>query len=208
MGVAPHASTVKDQRQQRKRLVIWIMRGLVIGTLVAALGLYACSQRAIPEPEQIARPPILPKPPVIQPLPAVATQPDWQDWPLTPGDWAYRRDNRGSVALFGAPGADAQFLLRCDLGERKVVLSRQGAFIAGQSGRMTIRASSALKSYEVANTEGATTPYVAATLSPTDPQLDAMAFSRGRFIVSIKGGADLVVPAWPEVTRVVEDCRG
>jgi hypothetical protein len=35
-----------------------------------------------------------------------------------------------------------------------------------------------------------------------------MAFSRGRFLVTVEGGASLVVPAWPELARVIEDCRG
>ena len=41
-----------------------------------------------------------------------------------------------------------------------------------------------------------------------DPLLAQMAFSRGRFLVAIEGGPSLVVPAWPEFARVIEDCRG
>jgi hypothetical protein len=63
-----------------------------------------------------------------------------------------------------------------------------------------------MQSYTVANTN-ATPAYVAAELSPVDRQLDALAFSRGRFLVSVKGAADLVIPAWPELARVIEDCR-
>ena len=40
-----------------------------------------------------------------------------------------------------------------------------------------------------------------------DPLLDAIAFSRGRFTVESESGAMLVLPAWPEPARVVEDCR-
>jgi hypothetical protein len=47
-----------------------------------------------------------------------------------------------------------------------------------------------------------------ATLRPSDPLLDQMAFSRGRFLVTSEDGPSLVVPAWPEFSRVVEDCRG
>jgi hypothetical protein len=46
------------------------------------------------------------------------------------------------------------------------------------------------------------------SLSPRDALLDAMAFSRGRFIVEQPGQPSLVVPAWAEFGRVVEDCRG
>ena len=49
---------------------------------------------------------------------------------------------------------------------------------------------------------------VAAALPAQDPLLDAMGFSRGRFIVELGGQAPLVVPAWAEVLRVTEDCRG
>jgi hypothetical protein len=40
-----------------------------------------------------------------------------------------------------------------------------------------------------------------------DPLLDALAFSRGRFAVSVSGTPALVVPPWPEIARLVEDCR-
>lgn len=45
-------------------------------------------------------------------------------------------------------------------------------------------------------------------LPASDPLLDQMAFSRGRFMVTAEGGASIVVPAWPEFARVVEECRG
>jgi hypothetical protein len=40
-----------------------------------------------------------------------------------------------------------------------------------------------------------------------DPLLDALVFSRGRVAVYIADKPALVVPAWPEIARVVEDCR-
>ena len=54
---------------------------------------------------------------------------------------------------------------------------------------------------------GGTPPYVAAGLQPSDTLLDAMGFSRGRFLVEQAGLPILVVPAWAEVLRVTEDCR-
>ncbi|MFM9851325.1 MAG: hypothetical protein ACKVOJ_00765 [Sphingomonadaceae bacterium] len=140
--------------------------------------------------------------PAPSPLPA-----NWQDWPLTPGDWVYRRDDRGSVALFGRSGADADFLIRCVSATKRIYLSRSGAFSAGITGLMTVRAFTTSKGYGVSN-NGDTPPYVSAFLTPDDPLLDAVAFSRGRFTVSVKGAGDLVIPAWPEFARVVEDCRG
>jgi hypothetical protein len=34
-----------------------------------------------------------------------------------------------------------------------------------------------------------------------------MAYSRGRIGVTVSGTSPLIVPAWPEVARLVEDCR-
>ncbi len=45
-------------------------------------------------------------------------------------------------------------------------------------------------------------------LAATDPLLDAMAFSRGRFTVEVPGTTALVLPSHAEVGRVIEDCRG
>ena len=46
-----------------------------------------------------------------------------------------------------------------------------------------------------------------ADLPATDPLFDQMAFSRGRLLVQIEGGVALIIPAWPEIARVTEDCR-
>jgi hypothetical protein len=48
---------------------------------------------------------------------------------------------------------------------------------------------------------------VTAELPAYDALLDAIAFSRGRISVTMPGGVPLVVPAWPEAARTVEDCR-
>jgi hypothetical protein len=40
-----------------------------------------------------------------------------------------------------------------------------------------------------------------------DAALDWIAFSRGRFVVAATGMPLLVLPAWPEPARVIEDCR-
>jgi hypothetical protein len=48
---------------------------------------------------------------------------------------------------------------------------------------------------------------VTVTLPARAPVLDAMAYSRGRFVVEVAGLTPSYLPAWPEVARVVEDCR-
>jgi hypothetical protein len=139
----------------------------------------------------------MPAPPVPEP------GSDWRDWPLTPGEWRYRRDARGAVALFGRAGADAVLTLRCDLAERRIYLSVSGTAATP----LTLRASTTARAVPVQPT-GGTPPYAAAALAPTDPLLDALAFSRGRFIVEQAGRPTLVVPAHAEIGRVTEDCRG
>ena len=49
---------------------------------------------------------------------------------------------------------------------------------------------------------------IGAVLAANDPLLDAIAFSRGRFVIEQPGRAPLVLPAWAEIERVIEDCRG
>lgn len=139
------------------------------------------------------------------PAPAPAAPPaggDWRDWPVTPGDWVYRVDGRGTIALFGVPGGDALLTLRCDRQATMIYLSRQGTGTAP----LTLRTSSAARVLAV-RPSGGTPTYVAVAIAPRDAVLDAMAFSRGRFTVEQAGAQTLVVPAWAEVARVTEDCR-
>jgi sulfur carrier protein ThiS len=51
-------------------------------------------------------------------------------------------------------------------------------------------------------------PQLVTALRTGDKLLDAMAFSRGRFAVEVNGLPTLYLPAWTEVGRVIEDCRG
>ncbi len=137
-------------------------------------------------------------------LPAPAANVSWVDWPITPGDWMYRQDARGSIALFGAVGGDALVTLRCDRSASAIYLSRASG--TTQPKQMTLRASTTAQSYPARPT-GGSPPYQAVSFSARDPMLDALAFSRGRFLVELEGEQALPLPAWPEVARVLEDCR-
>lgn len=168
----------------------------LLPVLIAATLIAGCVSK--PKPQPAPQPPA----PIARPAPAPAPLPaDWIDWSITPGDWRYSSDTTGSVAAFGA-----DFTLRCDRSANTVFAARSGAFPEGDTGRMTIRTSSAVKTYEVTNS-GGTPPFVASRLAATDPLLDAIAFSRGRFLVQVKGANDLVIMAAPEISRVIEDCR-
>lgn len=138
--------------------------------------------------------PNLPPPP-----PASA---DWRDIALTPGDWSYGRDaNGGSSARFGAPETEAIFVVRCEP-SRQVRLSIEGQV----RGAMTVRTSFGARNLPL-TVQAQPIAYSSATLAGTDPLLDGMAFSRGRFTIEAPGQRMLVLPAWAEVARVVEDCR-
>ena len=106
--------------------------------------------------------------------------------PLTPGQWTYAASATGSEARYGAA-----FSLRCDRATRTVIISRPGAAPTV----LTIATDSVTRNLPVGG-----------RLLANDPLLDAIAFSRGRFIVS-GGGATLAIPSWPEAARSIEDCR-
>ena len=169
-------------------------------SLVVLLFVSACvAPPAKPPPPPAPRPAPQPAP---QPPPAPPTV-DWADRTPAPGVWTYAQDARGSIAMFGTPGSNAAFTLRCDKANARIYASRPGV----AAGRMTLRATTGARAYDAVPT-GMQPPYVAVALAPADPQLDALAFSRGRILVGLDGADDLILPIWPEFTRVVEDCRG
>jgi hypothetical protein len=108
--------------------------------------------------------------------------------------------------LFGAGGGNAVLTLRCDAASATLYLSRQGSAATP----LTIRTSTVARSLPVQPTSpgpAGSPAYVATRLAARDPLLDAIVYSRGRFIVEQAGAATLVVPAWAEIARVTEDCR-
>lgn len=178
------------------------MRRSVLFPVLGLFGLLAaCVAPKAPAP--VERPvPVVPLPPPPPPPRAA----NWMDWPLTPGDWSYRLDPRGSVASYGRIGAAPDFAVRCDKDMRRVSLSLPGVLDPGKAARITLRATEGVSSYPLANA-GGSPPLVAATLAANDPFLDKIAFSRGRVLVQVDGAQDIVFPNWAEFARVVEDCR-
>ncbi len=161
--------------------------------------LSACVQP--PRPAQVEpRPPV--QRPTVAPAVVAPAPPPATDAAVAAGVWTYEVDARGSRALFGMANTDALVLIRCERAARRIYISVPGH----EAGTLTLRATSMVKGYPARPTAGAF-HYVAADIAPTDVILDALAFSRGRFTVAL-GTRQTVVPAWPEFTRVVEDCRG
>ena len=160
-------------------------------------------------PQPTANPPVVTMPaPIEMPAP-LPTQPTvqqpaghWTDWTIAAGAWVYRRDDRGSIALYGTPGADALVTLRCDKARAKLFLSRA----SDVGGTMMVRTSSTSKAITVQLT-GGKPAYAASEIGGSDPVLDAMAFSRGRIALELSGTLNIAIPVWAEIGRVVEDCR-
>lgn len=174
-----------------------------IPLLVTSVALAGCSNVVPPAPAPA--PPMRPvpaPPPIPVPPPPPPAGSDWRDWPAARGDWSYRQEGQGTIASFGLRTDQPELSLRCDRSSRQVQIARRGE----AAGPITIRTSTTARSLAARPTPGAQ-PYVAAMLPATDPILDAMGYSRGRFVVEMPPLAPLVVPTWAEVQRVVEDCR-
>ena len=170
--------------------------------LATFLTLACCSpapiNRPAPTPPPIERP-------APDPAPTVQS-PDYEnflDAPQTPGNWTYAQAGQRSTAMFLAADGSSPFALTCD-GGRQVVLARQG----NANGAVPLRIRTETQDRMLtAQPIQANTPMLAATLQPGDRLLDAMALSRGRFAIETSGFPTLYLPAWAEVTRVIEDCR-
>lgn len=167
---------------------------VVAVALLATLAASCAEQRVIPPP----RPAPAPRPAPPAPPPPRPTALDWRTAPLTPGDWTWGLEGGQSVARF----AGGQLVLRCDRAAGAITLLRGGAVATGPE-PLTITATAGVRTLSAApRTDG-----LAVTLPVRDPVFDAMAFSRGRFVVETPGTSPIIAPSWPEVSRVTEDCR-
>ena len=120
--------------------------------------------------------------------------------PLTPKGNPMRLAST-SCGPWGLIGAGGPYRYEsCDPRTRQIRLGRP----ASVAGTVTIRTSSTTRSLSAhAVASGAEL-----SLPVADPLLDAMAFSRGRFTIEQSGQVPLVIPAYAEIGRVIEDCRG
>jgi hypothetical protein len=119
------------------------------------------------------------------------------------GSWTFAPAAGGSAATFLNASAMPQLTIRCDRTTRRVSLSKPASvavpFLNVWTGTL---ARGVPASFNPA------TQRVTIQLPAYDPLLDALTFSRGRIAVYVAGNPALVLPAWPEIARVVEDCRG
>ena len=171
---------------------------------MAVTGLLAVLTAACATPHKPAPVPVRIPVPVPAPRPAPPPPADWRDAPQTPGDWRWSALSGSSQAAYGLAGAPPLVTLTCDLPSRTVLLARPGDAVGAEP--MTVRTTFSLRllsSDPAAGRPG----WITARLAARDPLLDAMAFSRGRFMVEVAGLAPLYLPSWSEVSRVIEDCR-
>lgn len=181
----------------------------VLPTFASVLVLAACVP-AVEAPTPVSAPAA--RPAGVPALPAVAPPPDqgsasgdWMDVPATPGDWEYSMLPSGSQALFRSPaGSGSGLTIMCTAADRQIIVLRPVRSEAPRTMRiLTETAERVVVARPVADDSAG----IGVRLDPRDPILDAMALSKGRFAIETAGLQTLTLPAWAEVTRVIEDCR-
>lgn len=109
-----------------------------------------------------------------------------------------------STASFVSPDGTVLAALACDRPTARVRVTRRGE--AATSVPMALTSTFGtrpLTSDPLQSAPG----WVVAELHTNDPMLDSIAFSRGRFVLEVAGLETLYLPSWPEISRVIEDCR-
>lgn len=169
--------------------------------LATAMAVTSCSAPTVVPPSAPPRSTTqtAPRPAPLPPATAFSPGTDWRDMPQTPGDWRYE----SGIARFGA-GGNTLFAMACNRTAGTVTLLRTGS--AASPVPMSVITTSIARAM-TAQPVPSGQPQLQAALPANDALLDAMAFSRGRFAIDVNGLPSLYLPAWPEVGRVIEDCR-
>lgn len=170
-------------------------RGVIAATVL--LLVTACVPAAPPPPAPPAPPRPRPAPAPLPPAPA-----DWRDAPYTPGTWRHATEGGRSVARYGVPGRETVAMLACDRAAGTTILWRTGSAAGAVPLAVTTTGTR-----RILDAGPETAGGVSARIAPRDALLDQIAFSRGRFMLEVPGNAPLYLPNWPELSRVIEDCR-
>ena len=169
---------------------------LASGALLAVLACACVPRQAPPLPAPTPPPRPLPPPVPEPPLPAPSPV-DWMAAPLSPGDWRYRGEPGLPLATFASESMSV--MVKCDR-TGMMLIAVQGA----RGTALTLRTTYGERRLPATAHFNETLAHLPAS----DPIFDQMAFSRGRVFVQAEGARALIVPAWPEIARVTEDCRG
>ena len=107
--------------------------------------------------------------------------------------------------------------MRCDPDRQEVTLAHRSTGDEPAQATLAIQTETVMQPLAARRAEEDGASRLTATLAASDPLLDAMAITKGRFAVALLdthtdggeagGGAMLYLPAWVEVSRVIEDCR-
>ncbi len=165
---------------------------MMIGLLLAALALAQVTPAPSPAPPS-------------SPAPGTAAAPitNYQLAQPVAGAWSYSAIAGGSEARFTGTTGVVQLALRCARTTRRVTISKAAPAPAPS---LFVWTSGATRTLAAPGFDAAA-GRLNVQLAANDPLLDAMAFSRGRLAVGAGTAPALVVPSWPELDRVVEDCR-
>jgi hypothetical protein len=118
------------------------------------------------------------------------------------GNWTYAATDDGSEASFADASAVPQLFVHCTRATRRVNIAKPASTAAPF---INVWTSSQTRS--VTSTFNPATGRLTIYLAATDPLLDAISSSRGRIGFGVAGQPPLVIPAWAEAARVIEDCR-
>lgn len=132
---------------------------------------------------------------------SASAQVDHTTLPVRGGSWTYGATAGGSEALFADAARQSLASVRCNRATRRVAISVRSV----PSASLLLWTSSAQRN--LAGSYNPATGFATAELPPGDRLLDALAFSRGSFSITVPGSAPLVLPNWREPTRAIEDCR-
>lgn len=173
---------------------------------VTMLAMASCVGPRQPAPAPTPAPTPAPRPtPAPTPVPAERYSGDWSVDPLTPaGDWQYQRGGGAlSSAVFSAGNGNNLLVIACQSGGT-ISLTRFGNPVG--RGEIRIRTSFGERPLPTEQVSNDRAMFV--RLPARDQLWDQIAFSRGRFLVEATRQAPMIVPARPEIGRVIEDCRG
>lgn len=175
---------------------------LLPAAALIAIGAAACSPA--PETAPVSTP--TPSPVQTQAPAPIVQQPEYENYldaPQTPGDWKYVGSDGASQATFRS-SSEYHFAFTCLSSSRQISLMRQ---YDGSGSRIMRILTETGEKILTAKPIATQSDVLAANLSANDPFLDAMAITKGRIAVETEGMKTLYLPAWPELSRVIEDCR-
>lgn len=164
---------------------------LMLGACVPQVAPPSSGPAPAPTPAPTSKPQPQPQP----------TYDNWMDAPQTPGDWSYQNSGSTSEARFGETPSRPVFAMRCEKAVKIVSLIRIAQ--TSRKAEMQVLTETANRTFPTSYSGDG----VAAKIPANDRFLDAIAFSKGRFAVKVSGAYTVYIPAWPEVTRIIEDCR-